>query len=58
MRYINSLRKETLILNFTSNIISFLITVIDGSDAIRGLALENAKKYCPNGKKYWKVKCC
>ena len=29
----------------------------EGSDAIRGLVLENAKNYCPNAKKNWKIKC-
>ena len=32
--------------------------IIEGSDAIRGLALENGKNYCPNAKKDWKIKCC
>ena len=31
---------------------------IEGSDAIRGLAIENGKNYRPNAKKDWKVKCC
>ena len=31
---------------------------IEGSDAIRGLALKNEKNYCPNAKKVWKIKCC
>ena len=28
----------------------------EGSDAVRGLALENEKKYCPKAKKNWKIK--
>ena len=34
-----------------------LKSLIEGSVAIRGLALENGKIYCPNAKKDWKIKC-
>ena len=32
-----------------------MYTVIEGSDAIKGLALENGKIYYPNAKKDWKI---